>query len=223
MQPSTTRLDLGSCTLESLEKQFDLQYLLQADFLSDWLNCTVDITTEEQEAARFLQMLLKENALHWNEQELSLHFIGPLFNIVHFTVVMKMNLFAQRYLSADVIDKNGHSITLFGRPDGLIASGYRSPEVPYFAFQEYKKEKDPNGDPGGQCLAAMLAGQALNKESNRPIYGCYVVGENWRFMVLLGTEYAISPAFSAITDEIFYVLGRLKYLKKQISQRIGLS
>ena len=139
--------------------------------------------------------------------------------------MMKMNLFAQRLVSADLSDKNGNPITLYGRPDGLIASGYRSPEIPYFAFQrsvatEYKREKDPDGDPAGQCLAAMLAGQALNGNPTESVYGCYVVGENWRFMVLLGREYAISPAFSAITDEVFYIVGLLKYLKIQIASRI---
>lgn len=222
MQPTTTtRTDFGSCSLESLEKLFGLTYLLNTPFLSEWLNQAVEVSDFERRDADWLRELLRENVFHWNEQELSLHFIGPLFSLVHFTVMMKMNLFAQRYVSAELSDKNGNSITLFGCPDGLIASGYRSPEIPYFAFQEYKREKDPDGDPGGQCLAAMLAGQALNGNPTEPVYGCYVVGENWRFMVLLGREYAISPAFSAITDEVFYILGLLKYLKIQIATRIG--
>lgn len=221
MQPTTTRIDLGSCSLESLEKLFGLQPVVNADFLFEWLNAPVALENLEQGDAKWLRELLTENVYHWNEQELSLHFIGPLFSLVHFTVVMKMNLFAQRPISADVQDKNGNLITLFGRPDGLIASGYRSPEIPYFAFQEYKKEKDPDGDPGGQCLAAMLAGQSLNGDPTQPVYGCYVVGENWRFMVLLGRQYAISPAFSALTDEVYYIIGLLKYLKIQIATRIG--
>ena len=221
MQPTTiTRIDLDSCSLESLEKRFDLQPKRNAVFLSHWLEQSVGLTPFEKEDANALRELLADNVFHWNEQELSLHFIGPLFSLVHFTVVMKMNLFAQRLVSAEVPDKNGNLITLFGRPDGLIASGYRSPEIPYFAFQEYKREKDPDGDPGGQCLAAMLAGQALNGNPTELVYGCYVVGENWRFMALLGREYAISPAFSAITDEVFYIIGLLKYLKIQIITRI---
>lgn len=156
--------------------------------------------------------MLSDNVFHWNEQELSLHFIGPIFSIVHFTIVMRMNLFAQRFISAEVSDKNGNSILLSGKPDGVLASGFRSPEIPYFAFQEYKREKasddcPAHGDPGGQCLAAMLAGQTLNGNLSQPMYGCYVVGQNWYFLMLLGKEYAISAAYSAVTDEVFLFWG----------------
>ena len=64
----------------------------------------------------------------------------------------------------------------------------------YFTFQEYKKERDPNGDPAEQALAAMLVGQALN-ETKQPIYGCYIVGRDWCFMTLLGRGYAISKGY----------------------------
>lgn len=223
MQPTLpSRTDLGSCSLESLEKAFGIRPTRNTPFLTDWLDSPTSLSELEQAEVTDLRDLLADNVYHWNEQELSLHFIGPMFSFAHFTVVMKMNLFAQRYVSADVPDKNGNIITLFGRPDGLIASGYRSPEIPYFAFQEYKREKDPDGDPAGQCLAAMLAGQALNGEPDQPVYGCYVVGENWRFMALQGREYAISPAFSAITDEVYYILGLLKQLKIIIAKRIGI-
>lgn len=213
-------MDLGACTLENLEKSFGLIPNRRADFLQEWLTKSEPLTELEQLEAIGLRELLADNALHWNEQELSLHFIGPLFSIVHFTIVTKMNLFAQRFISAEVPDRYGNLIVLSGKPDGVLASGYRGPEIPYFAFQEYKREKDPDGDPGGQCLAAMLAGQTLNGEPSQPMYGCYVVGQNWYFLMLLGKEYAISAAYSAVTDEVFYILGLLKTLKVRVSSMI---
>jgi hypothetical protein len=210
-------MDLNACDLNFLEKRFRLVPVIEADFIQQWLNSPAAVTKGETFQAVELRNLLKENVLHWNEQELSLHFIGPLFSIVHFTIVTKMNLFAQRFISADIADYTGDFITLSGKPDGLLASGYRSPEIPYFCFQEYKREKDPTGDPSGQCLAAMLVGQTQNGDINQPIYGCYVVGQNWYFLVLQGRQYAISAAYSAITDEIFYILGLLKTLKANIS------
>ena len=42
---------------------------------------------------------------------------------------------------------------------------------------------DPNGDPAGQTLAAMLVAQVLNQHQ-QTIYGAYVVGSDWNFMVL---------------------------------------
>jgi hypothetical protein len=74
-------------------------------------------------------------------------------------------------------------VLLFGKPDEMIASGYREPEAPFFCFQEYKRETDPNGDPIGQLLAAMLVGQALNPPK-QPMYGCYVIGCDWYFVTL---------------------------------------
>ena len=213
-------MDLNACELDFLEKTFGLIPVIEAEFIQQWLNNPAKLTEGEQFQTTELRSLLKENVLHWNEQELSLHFIGPLFGVVHFTVVTKMNLFAQRFITANVPDRGGNLITLSGKPDGLLASGYRSPEIPYFAFQEYKREKDPNGDPSGQCLAAMLAGQTLNGDPKQPIFGCYVVGQNWYFLVLQGHQYAISAAYSALTDEAFYILGLLKTLKVSIEGMI---
>ena len=102
---------------------------------------------------------------------------------------------------------------LYGKPDGIIATGRREPEKPFFTFQEYKRELDPNGDPAGQALAAMLVGQRIN-DAKKSIYGCYVVGYDWRFITLTGTQYAISQNYSAITDAIFGIYRILKALKE---------
>jgi len=98
----------------------------------------------------------------------------------------QFDLFAERYIEAVIDD-----IKLSGKPDGLIATGYFEPEKTFFCFQEYKKEINNSGDPLGQVLAAMLAGQQLNQEAQL-IYGCYVVGRNWHFVTLNGREYSIS-------------------------------
>lgn len=202
-------------------KTFGLIPVIEAGFVQNWLSNASDLGEGEYFQAAELRNLLKENALHWNEQELSLHFIGPMFSIVHFTIVTKMNLFAQRFISAEVPDRNGNLILLSGKPDGVLASGYRGPEIPYFALQEYKRDIDhPDGDPGGQCLAAMLAGQTLNGNISQPMHGYYVVGQNWYFLMLLGKDYAISAAYSAVTDEVFYILGLLKTLKIRVSAMI---
>ncbi|MEN0051737.1 MAG: hypothetical protein AAF806_32025, partial [Bacteroidota bacterium] len=147
---------------------------------------------------------------HWNEQELSLNFIGPVFAMVRFSS-KKFNFFAQRSLNAVVND-----IELFGKTDGLIASGYRKPNLPFFSFHEFKKELDSTGDPAGQNLAAMLVGQSLN-ENHIPIYGCFVNGHSWYFMALKDKEYAISRGYSATSDEILDIFRILKGLKQLVS------
>jgi hypothetical protein len=108
-----------------------------------------------------------------------------------------------------------------GEPDGMIASGFREPETSFFCFQEYKKHLDPQGDPAGQALAAMIVAQELN-EHRYPIYGCSVVGDMWRFMLLQERTYCLSNSYSATGDigvfEIFRVLKVLKGLVKQLTE-----
>ena len=159
---------------------------------------------------RFKELLFL-NREAWNEQELSLHFIGPVFALARFTEPYRFNLFAERRIQA-VITGLEHEIELSGEPDGIIATGYREPKIPLFAFSEYKRQLDPEGDPAGQTLAAMLVGQALNG-NQQPLYGAYVVGSDWRFMLLETTHYTISRDYSALSNEIFDILRILKALK----------
>ena len=153
------------------------------------------------------------NVNGWNEQELSLHFIGPVFTLAEISS-HQYNLFANRQIGAQIGE-----YYLTGKPDGMIASGYREPEIPYFAFNEYKKEKDPDGDPAAQALAAMLVGHQMNSDI-RPLYGCYVIGQNWYFLALENNRYAISPAYSALTDDLLFIFQRLKLLKAIVEQYV---
>lgn len=211
----------GDCTLVYLEKTFGLE---QVDTLSDlthWLLLSkqIELSAFEKEELCLCQGLLSDNILHWNEQELSLHFIGPLFSLARFTNRQHyFNLFAERLIETTVEDLKNQSIRLFGKPDGLIASGYREPESPFFCFTEYKKHKEPNGEPEGQCLSAMLAGQAINQKPKRAMYGCFVIGRDWYFITLLGKQYCISQDFSAITDDVFEIFKMLKALKEIVKE-----
>lgn len=208
---------LGKATLPLMDKTFGLKRVMQADSLDAWLKSIHSITLSDNEKfyCQVLQDVLILNRDSWQEQELSLHFIGPMFSAVRFTEIYKFNLFAQRPLSVTYQDWQ-----IMGKPDGLIASGYYEPEIPYFAFSEYKKQLDPNGDPAGQALAAMLAGQVLNEDSSKPIYGCYVIGTSWYFMILENKNYCISQSYDAATDDLFDILKILKKLKIIIQERV---
>lgn len=200
---------LKLCTLTFLEKTFALAQVKNLPALQDWLTQACEISAFEQQHLLYLREILEFNFHDWNEAELDSHFIGPLFTLVNYSSI-HFNHFAQRDIEAVIEEWR-----LFGKPDGIIASGRREPEKPFFAFQEYKRFLDPDGDPAGQALGAMLVGQALN-EPTLPIYGCYVVGHDWWFMTLAGKSYAISQDFSAITDDIFAIFRILKTLKMMI-------
>ena len=79
-------------------------------------------------------------------------------------------------------------------------------------FTQYKKQFAVEGDPAGQTLAPMLVGQVLNNYEY-PLYGAYVSGSDWNFMMLDGQHYTISRDYSALSDEILDILRILKALK----------
>ena len=201
------------CKLSWLERTFGLDQAKQLPSLNSWLSEKADIDDFERKNLIQLQELLEFNVRDWYEGELDSYFIGPIMTFVNFSN-KKSNLFSDRIIDAFVDDWR-----LYGRPDSFLASGRREPEIPFFAFQEYKKMTDPDGDPAGQALAAMLAGQALNN-NGLPMYGCHVIGADWYFMALEGKEYAISRDYSALTTEIFEIFRVLKVLKGIVAERV---
>jgi hypothetical protein len=203
-----------NCTLTQLEKKFGLVLEDSLPSLSDWVDLK-DMEISEIERNRLLpfQEILQEKVDDWNEQELSMHFIGPIFSLLKFTS-KKYGSFAGRELTGIVGD-----VEFSGKPDEMIASGRREPEIPYFFLQEYKQETDPNGDPRGQALAAMLVAQTKN-EDGLPIYGGYVKGANWYFMVLEGKKYAKTLGYDATQEHIFDIFKILKKLKVLIEKRL---
>ena len=213
-------LNFGQCTLPLLDKAFGLRSVLESASLDAWLarGNTVDVTDLDRSKLMDLQELLLVNTNSWNEQELSLHFIGPIFSMVKFTDPYRYNLFAQRHIEAQI-----NEYLLQGEPAGLVASGYYEPEIPYFAFAEYKRQRDPNGDPAGQALAAMLVGRQLNPDPV-PVYGCYVVGRDWFFMTLADNHYTISKGHNALQSiELEEILRILKALKTIVAERTAQS
>jgi len=207
------KLNFKDCTLKNLDKTFELKEVRQMPILMDWLQSEGEISDFERQILAHLQQKLLDNFHDWNEFELAMEFIGPLMAFVDFSE-KEFNFFAQRSFGGKVA-----GIELSGKPDGMVAQGKREPEQPYFCFQEYKREQDPEGDPAGQVLAAMLVAQEIN-EHEHPIYGCYVKGNIWRFLVLQGKEYSISPSYVATREDILIIHNVLKALKPIIRKAI---
>lgn len=202
-------LNFKDCTLHSLEKTFGVQQIYAMPALDDWLKGQAEISDNERQVLSFFRTHLIESGYDWNETELAYNFIGPLMGLADF-VTKRFNFFAERPFGGIV-----EGIEMAGKPDGIIASGFREPEHPFFCFQEYKKQKDPEGDPAGQALAAMLVAQELN-ERRHPVYGAYIIGADWCFMALQGKQYAISTAYVATRDDVFDIFRILKVLKQII-------
>ena len=196
-------------TRQGLEELFGLTRVREHPLLQEWILAPQTLSELELTVLRNLQDTLLDRIEDWNEQELIMKFIGPMITLINFDTEY-FSSFAERPLSAHIGEDD-----LSGIVDMMIASGKQIPKAPYFCLHEYKKEQGTNNDPAGQALAAMLAAQTLNQQSF-PIYGAYVLGRNWFFMILQGTEYSISNEYAATKDELFDIAGILKALKQRL-------
>ena len=96
----------------------------------------------------------------------------------------------------------------------MIAKGVLDlPIKPFFHYQEWKRHKDPNGDPVAQLLEAFLISQEINKNS-KPLYGCTISGKYWDFFTIQDKTYCISKTYDC-TDplELLQIISILREFK----------
>jgi hypothetical protein len=67
----------------------------------------------------------------------------------------------------------------------------------------------------------MLASRTLNNQENEVMYGVVVIGRSWYFIVLKGSEYAMSNFYDSMnTERLIEIFEILKASKKIIEQKI---
>lgn len=108
---------------------------------------------------------------------------------------------------------------LSGTIDFLVAEGKQNPKQSYFFIKEYKRERHNSKDLLGQLLTEMVAAQFLNQQSH-PLYGAYIVGRYWYFVVLDDKTYAESLSYDATKDEIFDIFNILQNTKTLIDEMV---
>jgi hypothetical protein len=209
-----TKSNFREWTFDKIDDAFGTRQVFQNQILNDWTNAPYACSEYEKRYLLQLQRTLVLGVNDWNEVELENKFISPL---IVFTEIDNEHFcyFLARELAVTI-----GNYDLYGKVDGMIATGFRNPRKPFFCLNEYKRQTDPDGNPQAQALIAMLAAQYLN-DSPTPIYGCYVIGIMWHFMVLDGKQYAVSKAFKSDDDEIFDVFRILKTLKARIELQTG--
>lgn len=194
-------------TYEQVEDVFGISPLRTSFPFEDWLKAAdCDPNASEKELLDYYRNLLFEEVQNWNEDELKLFFIGPVLGLIHFKTE-HFKPFTQRTLSV-----THGNITASGKVDFMLAKGKMVPKIPYFCLHEYKQENRRENDPLGQLLIGMVAAQAKNADE-LPIYGCYVSGRNWFFILLEGNKYCLSNAYNASDDDIYKIFAILKKCK----------
>ena len=133
--------DFKEWTLDKIDDAFGLRQVRRLPILEELL--AFEYQADDYET-RYLSGL-SENYLtlggdSWNEVELENKIISPI--IVFSDIAnQQYSYFLERDLAITIDDYE-----LSGRVDGMIATGYRNPKMPYFCMNEYKRQTDPNGE-----------------------------------------------------------------------------
>jgi hypothetical protein len=182
--------------------------------LETWLKADDPINEAEKTELATLAKELFYNAEAWNEDELKFMFISPLVRLVNFRH-SDYKIFTQRKFSAVIEEWQ-----VAGIVDFVIAKGLQNPVHPFFFLHEHKQERKRDNDPLGQLLIGMLVAQQQN-EDKIPLYGCYVLGRHYFFVVLEGREYSVSNALNASSaEDIMTIFRMFRFVKRHIEEQL---
>lgn len=165
--------------------------------MSEWTQA--ETTLNEFEAYQFERKLSKaqDNIEWWHEGDLKMKFISFILDLAY------LEEDSENYISyfGKTISATVENNFLKVKTDFMLAKGVMDkPKKPYFHFQEYKKLKDPTGDPVAQLVEAFLIAQELN-QNNKPIYGCTVTEKLWDFFIMEGKTYCVSKSYDCTERE----------------------
>ena len=150
---------------------------------------------------------------YWNEQELVMKHLSLILDVADMQGT-DYNSFAERIISS-VVD----GVEMTGIVDFVVAKGRYEPRNPYFFIQEFKKAKNPSGDPFAQLLGELLVAQEINK--NQEIYGLYIVGQFWYFVAMNGRNFTeLSPLDSTNLEDLQIILSHLNWVKSYIEKEV---
>ncbi len=193
-------------TLASLKELYGLTRLSfskdKQPELREWLTAEGTLTDNEIKRLEFLRINLEKHVDGWLEESLKMRFISPVLEMVDY--LYKEDPFYAFFDVNIVATIENH--TLSAKPDLLLGVGVEDElRIPYFCLHEFKKSV-PDKDPRAQLLVDMLISQTLNPKK-QIVYGCYVIGKFWQFVVLEDKNYMISNSFDATdTQELHKIV-----------------
>lgn len=201
---------------EEVELTFGIERVFEGHpLLTDWLTMSDEPDEDDRKTLKRLSDKLFRSIDTYNEEELKVFFIGPLFSLISFEQY-GMRPFMDRPFSFEYgQDETGEVLVAAGRIDWLLAKGRQDPREPRVFLHEYKREAEATGDPLGQLLIAMVGAYRQNMKQF-PLYGCYVLGRNWFFVVLDEDQYAVSNAFNATSDDIFRIYSAMQAVQQLV-------
>jgi hypothetical protein len=198
---------------EEVENTFGMKRVFELPALTDWLNSSKnDIDETLKHFLMVIQKRLIVNADAWNEDEFKMFFIAPLLSQMPMEID-DFKPFTQRTISAKFPELD---LEVSGKVEFVIARGKQRPKQLYFFLHEYKQERRRENDPLGQLLISMVAARQ-NNEKKTPLFGCFVVGRDWFFVVLEEQTYSVSLACDATKNhELYQIVATLSAMPEII-------
>jgi hypothetical protein len=198
---------------EEVENTFGMKRVFELPALTDWQNSSKnDIDETMKHFLDVIQKRLIVNADAWNEDEFKMFFIAPLLSQMPLEID-DFKPFTQRTISAKFPELD---LEVSGKVEFVIARGKQRPKQPYFFLHEYKQERRRENDPLGQLLISMVAARQ-NNENKTPLFGCFVVGRDWFFVVLEEKTYSVSLACDATKNhELYQIVAMLSAMPEII-------
>jgi hypothetical protein len=198
-------------TIDEVEQYFHLTQTYKNPLLEAWLSASVELSEQERATLESLRQNASENIEFWNEEDLKMKFIAFVLALVPFDQ-RRYKGFLERAIKANI---NGEVVR--GIVDYIVATGKAEPQRPFFFLQEYKPQRRSGRDPLAQVLTAMIVAREQDGEQ-RPMYGGYVIGRQWFFVILDEHTYTLSKAFDATDDDIFKIAIILKQMRNRIEE-----
>ena len=202
-----------------LESVVNIEQNFDNSIFDEWLNC--DIKMKKRDIVFLEKLLIKNQNLikHYNEEDLKIHFLTPIFHKVDFQSYK--NGFRDFY--NEVLTYETDKFIFTGNTDFVVSKGFKYAKKPYFFIQEFKKTKETS-DPEPQLLAELISAVELNNWNE--IKGAYIVGSAWNFVILkkIGKDkyqYFISKAFdSTKIDDLKGIYKNLQFVKNEIIEMV---
>jgi hypothetical protein len=176
-------------TIDSILKKYKLRLVaaqvvtpaLDAPVFSDYFRAELDLNLTYLTPGRSSEIGCGEILLF------------PILREVWKTYREELSLFTHETLEFDD--------DLTGTPDYFVCkvTEYgRIPDVPYLLVVEAKLDDFDRA--WGQCVAAMLAAQKLNRAPDLPVYGITTNGKAWEFGMLKHNEFTQQQQPAALLD-----------------------
>ena len=203
---------------DDLNSLVDIEENFSQDIFNDWfIDSTLDVNT-----IKFLEKLLAlegNNIKSYNEEDLKMKFLSPIFTHINFT-----NLeYKFRDFYEYSIEYKTDNFIFSGITDFVLSKGIKYIQKPYFFIQEFKKGRVIS-DPEPQLLAELIGAVELNKQ--KIIKGAYIVGSIWNFVILEKLEkdkyqYFVSQNFdSRKIEDLKDIYKNLVFIKNDIIKSI---